>query len=179
MPCVCPWSVEQLSYDGACTHPAYIEGFREGGAQGLAGQALIDHFITKKERDRKKHIEIYWRLKQTDFDRWQHQRRTYESRRDPEESRAKSRAVARRAKETRRFACDLCDKACRTSTALRAHYASQAHKDKEAGIVHPVKLIDTPPELRTCTVYEYFRFRRLQFRRARWISAAGIPPILQ
>lgn len=111
MPYLYPWSLEDIEYDGCCTHSALLEAI-QGEEDGLTLEEIAAKQVKMEQTRKEKHVA----LSTVSNPIW----------------RAADRA-------SRTYACDICDEVFNDSTDLARHNTSQKHIDKAAGVTKVLK----------------------------------------
>jgi len=140
MPRLCPWSIEDLEYDGLCSHVALAEGIW-GECDGPTPEQIAVKEVEMEQRRKAQKVAAvqkhYWDFKRDNFAAWQAQRRRYAANCDPAERKATAKKVKAKAFAAKKWCCDLCNVSCRDSHELVRHNTTPSHKNKVAGIAKP------------------------------------------
>lgn len=130
MPHLCPWPIETLGYDGACSHTALAEGIR-GQLDGLTAEQIAAKEVEMNDRrlaqQRARNSANYYKLKTEDFPKWQAQRRAMAAQRDPEEKKATAKKTRAKAIATKKYACSACGSSFADSNELNKHNQTKKH----------------------------------------------------
>lgn len=135
LPDICPWPRKLFTYDGCCTHLAWGEGLREGGAVGLAPHEMEAYEARTKLEKSEKRSKAYFAAKRHNFEVWKATRRLYESRRDPKEQKASKKKTRLKNLTTRKYACEVCNVAFGQKADLDAHNLTKKHINNVNGVV--------------------------------------------
>jgi hypothetical protein len=129
MPHLCPWPLEDIEYDGCCSHSALTENIMSE-TENLTPEQIAAKELEMDQRRRAANLAAYYDLKHLDFEKWQTSRR------------ATAKKTRAKAKAGRKFACDLCDVTFADSTELNIHNGTNKHIAKANGInrlKHPLQ----------------------------------------
>ncbi|KAK5124008.1 hypothetical protein LTR85_002205 [Meristemomyces frigidus] len=128
MPHLCPWQIEGLDYTGLCSHTAVAEAV-PGEENGLTAEQ-----IEAKDAERLRRLQAQraarHKAKRADEAVWS----GVLKRMRPTQRKSKKKAV-----DTRRFACDICNTVCADQKGLNEHFDTDKHKYAVKGSSKPVK----------------------------------------
>lgn len=143
----CPWSRKSFPYRGLCSHNAMLETV--AGNFDLTPEQIEAIAAEVKEKNRLYHVEYYKKMKEEDPEGLKARmaeadKRYRENSRD--KSLAKQQRFAEKAKESRKYFCEVSRRACTKLYEFERHLKSRNHLRKvekaKAGIVkkHHCKL---------------------------------------
>jgi transposase-like protein len=136
IPHLCPWSRDELEYDGCCSHVTCLEGIR-GEEDGLTleeiarKQAECDERNAEASKIRTK--TNYHTLKRDDFEEWEARQLKYKTTAGLEKKAAIAKKSRATVKGTRKYECKTCDVNFADSHELNLHNVTKKHLDRSAG----------------------------------------------
>jgi len=114
MPDLCPWLIDDIDYEGACSHVCSTEG------------------IQGEEDDLSPAERVQWHL---DADaRRKAMQKISDARQDPEKRRRRAQRTAAKALALKRFKCHPCNQIFPAAGKQREHDLTTKHKDKVNGV---------------------------------------------
>lgn len=141
MPHLCPWSLDDMEYDGLCSHSSLAECIRGGRREQRTATLTPEEIAAEEaeeaaEQERRKAQQAaqasaaYFRRKEEDFPTWQARPHGYHATyvaKHPEAKAASTKKSQIKALDTKQFHCSECDMSFRNSTALNIHKATEKH----------------------------------------------------
>ena len=136
MPHLCPWSLDDIEYDGLCSHTAIWESIR-GELDGLNAEQIAAREVAMEQRriaQQAAKSEYYYTFKATDYAAWKARARKYADRRDPVEANEASKKSRIKAIAEKRFSCSPCGVSFQSQHELNKHYLKSSHISKINGV---------------------------------------------
>lgn len=141
LPRISDWIIEDLEYDGLCSHSSIHEGIR-GEDFGLTDEQKLRLQAERDERVKNAGKARYHAFKARDYEGWKAKRRSINAlwaARHPDKKRAFEKEYFAKVKASGKYKCDVCDMPFVSQHHLGIHFTSRGHQDKVNGITRVIK----------------------------------------
>jgi hypothetical protein len=136
MPSLCPWPLEDMEYDGCCSHSSLAEGLRDDFKTLTPEQMAIKEIEIEerqKEQRRVRNLAAYHELKRLDFTAWKAKQAKKAANLDPEKRLQYNRTTVANTMASRKIECKLCGVVYARKFDLNLHNQTKKHLDRVAG----------------------------------------------